>query len=243
MTVAREEVDTVSYWHVELDRHDILFAEDLPTESYLEMGNRGFFAEADLVAFAAMPDASAATHADFCRPFHAEGEPVRVARAQLRAQAEHRGWRLSDQGLGDVHLLADGKRIDAQIKGLSARFSIPADVRELWLMSSTSVPAGFNGAADLRELGLCLGAVTIDDGFGAPFCVPADDSRLCVGFHDIERQENGCWRWTTGRARLPSTLWSGVETDFFMRLDFAMALPRWLAPAAADAPARVAVGA
>jgi hypothetical protein len=31
------------YVHVELDRHDILLAEGLPAESYLDTGNRAAF--------------------------------------------------------------------------------------------------------------------------------------------------------------------------------------------------------
>ena len=34
----------VDYYHVELDQHAILLAEGLPAESYLDTGNRGFFA-------------------------------------------------------------------------------------------------------------------------------------------------------------------------------------------------------
>jgi hypothetical protein len=30
----------VEYFHVELDRHDVLFVEGLPAESYLDTGNR-----------------------------------------------------------------------------------------------------------------------------------------------------------------------------------------------------------
>ncbi len=37
------EVSDVTYWHVELETHDILLAEGLPAESYLENGNRGDF--------------------------------------------------------------------------------------------------------------------------------------------------------------------------------------------------------
>ena len=44
--LARIEVDKVSYWHVELDSHDILIANNLPAESYMAMSNRAFFEEA-----------------------------------------------------------------------------------------------------------------------------------------------------------------------------------------------------
>jgi hypothetical protein len=43
-TIAQDAWQDVSYWHVELAEHDILFAEGLPAESYLDTGNRGAFA-------------------------------------------------------------------------------------------------------------------------------------------------------------------------------------------------------
>jgi hypothetical protein len=39
-TVKQECVDAVDYVHVELPRHDVLLAEELPVESYLDTGNR-----------------------------------------------------------------------------------------------------------------------------------------------------------------------------------------------------------
>ena len=47
-TIRQVEVASVTYWHVELDSHDILIAEGLPAESYIECGNRGFFLESGL---------------------------------------------------------------------------------------------------------------------------------------------------------------------------------------------------
>ena len=87
-TIVQVEVETVTYWHVELDTHEIILAENLPAESYLEVGNRGFFAESDLVALAAMPDAKVVTHEDFCRPFHADGPIVEAVRGRLAAKTE-----------------------------------------------------------------------------------------------------------------------------------------------------------
>ena len=43
-TIVRHAVDDVIYWHVELDRHEVILAEGLPCESYLDTGNRGDFA-------------------------------------------------------------------------------------------------------------------------------------------------------------------------------------------------------
>jgi autotransporter-associated beta strand protein len=42
-TIARRPVHAIEYWHVELDRHAVVFAEGLPCESYLDTGNRSAF--------------------------------------------------------------------------------------------------------------------------------------------------------------------------------------------------------
>jgi collagen type I/II/III/V/XI/XXIV/XXVII alpha len=47
-TIVREAVDTITYWHVELAHHDVLLAEGLAAESYLDTGNRAEFVNADL---------------------------------------------------------------------------------------------------------------------------------------------------------------------------------------------------
>jgi Hint domain len=46
LTIVQREVDSVTYFHVELERHDILLADGLPTESYLETGGRSAFENA-----------------------------------------------------------------------------------------------------------------------------------------------------------------------------------------------------
>ena len=86
--IVQLDVARVTYWHVELEGgHDILLAENLPAESYLEMGNRGFFAEAEAVALHARPDAPVATHDDFCRPFVDGGPLLDAVRARLSGRS------------------------------------------------------------------------------------------------------------------------------------------------------------
>ena len=231
-TITQEDVETVTYWHVELDEHEVILAENMPAESYLEMGNRSFFAENGVVALDASPDAPVATHADFCRPFYAEGALVEVVRAQIAARAKKLGWRLEQRGLGDLHLLVDGVRVEPRFRGLAACFTVPAGADAVWLVSGTTVPAEIvAGSADHRALGFCVAAFAINDGFGVARGIVVDDPRLCVGFHEVERDGDAAWRWTAGRARLPTSLWEGLESDAFLRVDLAMpALPRWVAP-------------
>ena len=38
--VVQEPVDEVTYYHVELEAHDVILAEGLPCESYQDTGNR-----------------------------------------------------------------------------------------------------------------------------------------------------------------------------------------------------------
>ena len=233
-TIVQQEVDTVTYWHVELEGgHDILLAENLPCESYIEMGNRAFFAEAEATALHASPDAREITHADFCRPFHKDGPVVALVRDRLAARAPDLGWTLAHEPLADLHLVADGRRIDPEAVGLAARFLVPADADDVWLVSDTSVPAEIGVAPDLRQLGVCVGALVVDDGFGTPRTIPADDPRLCVGFHHVEE---GPQRWTAGRTRLPANLWEECRGSFFLRVELTRpALPKWVL---AGAPSR-----
>ena len=42
-SITQIEMDEVTYWHVELPRHEVILAEGLPCESYLDTGNRSAF--------------------------------------------------------------------------------------------------------------------------------------------------------------------------------------------------------
>ena len=86
-TIVQVEVDKITYWHVELDNHDIILAENMPAESYMDMGNRSFFAESVVVNIDASPDAPVATHADFCRPFVDGGPLLDAVKARLDKRA------------------------------------------------------------------------------------------------------------------------------------------------------------
>lgn len=43
-SIAQVEVDEITYWHIELPRHDVILAHGLPVESFLNTGNRQAFA-------------------------------------------------------------------------------------------------------------------------------------------------------------------------------------------------------
>ena len=225
-SIIQEETRFVTYWHVELDTHDLLVADGLAAESYLEMGNRRFFAESDVVDLSAGPDGTIATHADFCRPYHAEGERVEAARAQLRNRALELGWSLAENA--GPHLVVDGVTIAPRSDGLVARFAVPASAREVWLVSGIGVPREVIGTSDGRPLGLCIADLTVKTGWlGRTRRIALDDPRLDLGFHAVE---GGTHRWTTGRAHLPASLFGGRDSILTVTLA-RPTLPRWIAPA------------
>ena len=229
-TVQQVAVDAITYWHVELDSHDILLAENLPAETYLDMGNRDFFVEHVVTDLDAPPDASApahATHPDFCRPFHLHGPLVEAVRAQLRTRALALGWRLSQDS--DVHLLVDGRRIEMADHGLPARFAVPAGAQDVWLVSSASRPADVGDGGDFRTLGVCVTGLSVIEGSAACRAIALDDSRLGVGFHQFEV---GVGRWTAGRAQLPAALFVDCHAGFSLCVEFEdWGLLRWRKPA------------
>ena len=49
-TIQRVEADRVSYWHIELSSHDVIIANGIPAETFLNVDNRGSFQTVDVVA-------------------------------------------------------------------------------------------------------------------------------------------------------------------------------------------------
>jgi hypothetical protein len=82
MTIEQVPRDDVTYYHIELDRHDILFAEGLPAESYLDTGDRPKFTNGGVVAL--HPDFSARLwEANGCAPLIITGPILAAVRARL----------------------------------------------------------------------------------------------------------------------------------------------------------------
>ena len=82
-SIARASVETVEYWHAELDGHDILLAEGLPAESFIECGTRAWFGEDAACATLAHPDFTPARVPGRCRPVAVEGAEVEAERRRL----------------------------------------------------------------------------------------------------------------------------------------------------------------
>jgi hypothetical protein len=182
----------ITYFHVELDRHAILFAEGLAAESYLDTGNRGAFA-GEAGARPLFADLARRTWAaDACAPLLLDGAAVVAAHCRLLARAHALGHRLTaDPALA---VLADGAAVPLRRDGaLAWRARLPANVTAVRLRSRAFVPNDFGAAGDGRRLGIAVASLRFH-GQAMPAGGP--------GWHAAEPG----WRWTDGDASvtLPS---------------------------------------
>lgn len=229
-TIDHIECEKVTYWHVELDEHDILVTNGLSTESYVDHGNRSFFSRTMGASIRLVNDDE-----QRCLTYVSGGPLIEAVRMQVRARALDMGWTLSDDPFADIHLLANGQRIDPVIDNGKAEFRVPPSVSELWLVSEWGAPDLVSSSGDSRRLGVCFSKLVIEDGVAEPRHIFADDNRLNDGFHHVE---DGRRRWTTGRARLPSSLWEGYSGTLRLAVEFAgPAVPHWIPPESSGEPA------
>jgi collagen type I alpha len=85
--IEQVKLDQIFYYHVELARHDVVLAEGLPAESYLDTGDRRNFANGG-PAVSLRPDfACYAREASSCARLIVTGRPLTLARDKLRTRA------------------------------------------------------------------------------------------------------------------------------------------------------------
>jgi len=198
-TVVEMPCERVQIWHLELDSHDIVIAEGQPVESYLDVGNRLAFVEgADFIE--AFPDVHPKHWSETCVPLVKDGPVVERARAALLERAKALGHVMTEEA--DVHLLADGNRIDAlRLSPTRLAFTLPAHVTTIELRCRSFVPASIGASNDMRSLGICVNRLQLN-GLDVPLY---DDHVFAGGWHDLEHDAGGPWRWSHASAQLPAT--------------------------------------
>lgn len=86
-TIVQEPTDSIVYYHVELAVHDVLLADGLPAESYLDDGNRAAFHTVGRRGARAAGSAALIWDAMACAPLTVCGAEVDAARALLQRRA------------------------------------------------------------------------------------------------------------------------------------------------------------
>jgi len=202
-SIVQVEMDSVSTWHVELEQHDVLLAEGLPAESFLDVGNRRAFTDVNVVAL--HPDILAAELAphdedDTCVQVIGPGPQLTAIQARLLQRAiDVLGHKLTDDP--DLHVIADGHRVAAATSDGLHVFRLPSGARDVRLVSRVRVPSRMEpGWHDTRRLGVAVSCIVVD----GTHDVPLDWAGLEDGWHRPERDGGGLFRWTDGAARLPA---------------------------------------
>jgi hypothetical protein len=228
-TIVQEPIESVDYWHVELARHAVLFAEGLAAESYLDTGNRIAFANGG---------GTTQLHPDFalqvwasraCAPLVRGGPKLAAVRAKVLDRAEILGFRLTQES--GLHLRVDGQRVWPSMRQTDrCRFRLPAAASSVRILSNAARPAELSVAAsDNRLLGVMIRAISI-------YCpwewhtVLLHEIPSGLGFHEIERDAERVWRWTSGDAELSLPTEAAKRGVILIDIDVCDAQPSWTAP-------------
>jgi len=221
MTIVQElEPRVVTYRHIELEQHAILLAEGLPTESYLDTGNRAYFSNSGL-ALVLHPEfhvnAGLKCWAeDACAPLAVSAEAVQPIWRMLAERAESQGLAppcFVTTEDADLRLVADGRTYRAvSVEQGRHKFMLAGAASNIRLVSRTAVPSQDKSYLDdWRKLGVAVSRIVVREGDDV-FDFAPDHPRLDQGWYRPERGDASMWRWTNGDAQLPFTSDGGVVT-------------------------------
>ncbi|MDD2706020.1 MAG: Hint domain-containing protein, partial [Acidocella sp.] len=171
-----------TYYHVELDRHDILLAEGLECESYFDNGNRGGL-------YRELGRRSPARRA--FAPNVTAGARLAAVRRRLHEIALAAGF--STTYWPNLRAVAAGQggvpEFSMAGRWRMARFSFPQPAREITLFANAAAPADTDpDSEDRRELGICLGEMR--------------GVRLGAGWQPRAPDDEGVWMGRVAELRL-----------------------------------------
>jgi T5SS/PEP-CTERM-associated repeat protein len=228
-SIVQEAASRITYRHVELADHDVLLAEGLPCESFLDTGNRhAFAAEGPTMLhpeFGPEALARAIWAEKGCAPLVLEGPALERARRLFLRRATALGHRRTRNPALRVlpGALTGARALPAEVAGPRWQVSLPDGLAEVRLVSRIWVPAHMRPhETDTRVLGVAIARLTLDGREAA-----LDSPALAQGWHPAEPD----WRWTDGAGVLP------VGGARVLGFELAMVGDYWARPANAAARA------
>lgn len=208
-TIRQVARPVVAYHHIELARHDLVLADGLPAETYLDTGNRTMF-EAEGQPLMLYPDfamGQRGREALSCAPFAHLPVEVEPVWRDLAERAEAMGWRLPEPSAltddPDPHLVIGGRRVNP-VAAEEGRylFLLPAGEAPIRLVSRSARPSDARPwVSDDRILGVAVGRIRVRQGSGL-IDLALDATGFEIGWCDVERENGRMWRWTNGDALL-----------------------------------------
>jgi antigen 43 len=233
-------ISSFTYYHVELEQHGILLAEGLATESYLDTGNRGAFANAGVVAL----HPRLAGNGGWDRaaaPLSVAPEQVRPVWAMLNARAEGLGLKqVSAPAMltqdPDLRIVTGGGTELLPVRQYDDRyvFVVPAGETGLNLVSRSARPSETVGPFidDRRTLGVLVGEISLHEGRRKTTLRTHLTAQALPGWYGLERAAH---RWTDGKASLPVDLTKLRGPAVILEIQVVQAGPYRLAEPAAVA--------
>lgn len=192
-------ISSYTYYHVELESHEAVWAENALTESYLDTGNRSQFDNHIVTAIfgGSKAGGSKTLPLETSRAFV---EPIYAAIA-ARAGSVTRQDELTNDP--DLHLVTNSGQIIRPLRQANDRvmFMIPANVAAVSLVSRASRPSDTIGpfVDDRRDLGVLVGDVSfLTAGQTISLTTHLSQADLS-GWHGLESSSS---RWTNGNAAL-----------------------------------------
>lgn len=218
-TIVPHDVDVVDYYHLELESHDVLLAEGLPCESYLDDGNRASFDNAgEHVALHGRLDPQSWENA--YAPCVMAGPQLVEVKQRLLDRALDLGFQMTEET--NLHLVVDGEVVYPTVEaGQRVWFAIPAGASDVRMVTNAGVLAQLvPSREDGRRLGVCVADVRFNGD-----SVPMASEIFGRGFYGCEMQGAKPWRWTDGNAQisLPTQ-----KTASMLELTIVMRMKSWV---------------
>jgi T5SS/PEP-CTERM-associated repeat protein len=205
-----DHAQEVSVYHVELAAHDVLLADGAPAESYRDDGNRWLFRNAN-IRWDQPPQ-------EACAPVLTGGPMVDSAWRRLLDRAVPRRP-LPTTADPDLHLLVDGKRIDAiERRDDGYVFHLSRSPRHARIRSRAAVPQELGLARDDRSLGVAVRRIVLLQP-RRQRAIDAKAAALVDGYHAFEPEND--IRWTDGDAAVPAELFAGTDGPGMLMLQLA----------------------
>ena len=210
-TISREiTCRSITYYHVELETHDVMLAEGLAAESYLDTGNRGIFENAKL-PLTLYPNLSEGEghlrrETGSCLELVSDPDHVRPIWQTLADRSQQLGLPLPVPPITTdpaVSLELDGRRIEPVFT---------CEGRCVFVLRKTGVFARLLSRAtapcdltpwieDQRVLGIMVRRLILRRNEDL-MTIPLDHPGLMNGWWALEGDTHCAWRWTDGAAEL-----------------------------------------
>jgi len=206
-----------NYYHLETEKHSIISADGVWSESYLDTGNRQSFRQTGTVhvlgsRVLTWEKAAAAplrTDREFVEPIFRQLLTYGVA-AGISAQS---GDEMQTTNDPDIHIVTDQGEWISQRRAGNGQFVfvLPENTSEVRIVSNVSRPSDAIApyVDDRRHLGVLIGAITLFDSWETIDLSDRFQAEALDGWHDPEPHGR---RWTNGKAflSLPRTRPGGI---------------------------------